>query len=129
MYVLDAHLQCADFITIWDEEVRVGLYVGTSQIHAGNVSLILNPSTGHVSPQFHVVFDETVSTIPSLKNGSIPYSWKFICENIRELATYKDFNLADLWSIPEWESGVKVNIKRDATNNFSTTRRRCINKL
>ena len=47
--------------------MRVGAYVGRYPIHAGNVSLILNLSTGHVSPQFHIVFDENVSTVPSLK--------------------------------------------------------------
>ena len=65
-----------------------------------------------VSPQFHVVFDETFSTVPSLKTGSIPASWTFICENNRELATYKDFNLSDLWSKSEQESGVKFDIQR-----------------
>ena len=67
MYVLDAHLKGASFIPKWDEQVRVGAYIGRSPIHAGNVSLILNLSTGHFSPQFHVVFDETFSTVPSLK--------------------------------------------------------------
>ena len=86
--------------------MRLGAYVGRSPIHAGNVSLILNRSTGHVTPQFHVVFDKTFSTVPSLKNGSVPASWKFVCENNRELATYKYFNLADLWSKSERESGV-----------------------
>ena len=81
--------------------MRVGAYVGRFPIHAGNVSLILNLSMGHVSPQLHVVFDETFSTVPSLKNGSIPASWTFICENSRELAMYEDFNLADLWSKSE----------------------------
>ena len=64
VYVLDARLQGAGFIPKWDEQVRVDAYDGRSQIHAGNVSLILNLSTGHVSPQFHVVFDETFSTVP-----------------------------------------------------------------
>ena len=67
VYVLDAWLQGASFIPKWDEWVRVGAYVGRSPIQAGNVSLILNLSTGHVSPQFHVVFDGTFSTLPSLK--------------------------------------------------------------
>ena len=98
VYVLDARLQGAGFIPKWDERVRVGAYVGRSPIHAGNVSLILNISTGHVSPQFHVVFNETFYTVPSLKTGSIPASWNVICKNNRELATYKDFNLADRWS-------------------------------
>ena len=101
VYVLDARLQGDGFILKWDEQVRVGAYVGRYQIHAGNFFLILNLSTGHVSPQFHVVFDKTFSTVPSLKTGSIPASWNFICKNNRELATYEDFNLADLWGKSE----------------------------
>ena len=113
VYVLDARLQCASFIPKWDERMRVGAYVGLSPINAGNVSLVLNISTGHV--QFHVVFDKTFSTVQRLKYGSVPASWNFICENNKELATYKYFNLADLWSKSERESGVKFNIQRDAT--------------
>ena len=116
VYVIDARLQGDIFIPKWDERVRVGAYVGRSPIQAGNISLILNLSTGHVSPQFQVNFDETSSTVPSLKNGSVPASWKFICENNRELATYEDFNLADLWSKSERESGVKFDIQKDKTN-------------
>ena len=67
MYVLDTRFQGASFIPKWDERVRVGAYVGRSPIHAGNVSLILNLSTGHVSPKFHVVFEKIFSTVPSLK--------------------------------------------------------------
>ena len=64
MYVIDACLQGAGFIPKWDKQVRVGAYVGIPPIHVGNVSLILNISTGQISPQFHVVFDETFSTVP-----------------------------------------------------------------
>ena len=80
----------------------------------------INFSTGHVNPQFHVVFAETYSTVPALKIGSVPASWKFISENIRQLTTYEDLNLADLWSKSERESGVKFDIQTDATNkNFN----------
>ena len=82
----------------------------------GNVSLILNPSTGHISPKFYVVLDITFSTVPSQKKGSIPASWKFICKNNRELAMYEDFNLADLWSKSERESGVKFDIQWDSNS-------------
>ena len=116
VYIINARLQGAGFIPKWSERVRVGAYVGRSPIHAGKFSLILNIFTGHVSPQFHVVFGETFSIVPSLKNGSVPDSWKFICENNIELATYKDLNLADLWSKYGRESGVKFNIQKDATN-------------
>ena len=50
------------------------------------------------------------------KNGSVPASWKLICEKNRELSTDKDFNLADLWRKSEQESGVKFDIQKDATN-------------
>ena len=36
----------------------------------------------------------------------------------RELARYEDYNLADLWSKFEQESGVKIYIQRDATIKF-----------
>ena len=56
VYVLDARLQGASFIPKWDKLVRVGTYIRRSPNHAGNVSLIINISSGHISPQFHVVF-------------------------------------------------------------------------
>ena len=86
VYVLNAQLQGAIFITKWEDQVRLGANVGRSLIQAGNVSLILNLSTGHVIPQFHVLFNKTFSTVPSLENGSVPDSWKFVGENNRELA-------------------------------------------
>ena len=67
VYVLDARLQGASFIPKWDKRVIVGAYVGRYPIHAGNVSLVLNISTGHVSPQFHVVFDGKILLLNHLK--------------------------------------------------------------
>ena len=114
--MLNARLQDVSFIPKWDNLARGGAHVGRYPIYAGNVSLILNLSTGHVSSQFHVVFDETFSTVPSLKKRSVPASWDLIWENNRELATNEEFNLADLWSKSEQESGVKFDIQKDATN-------------
>ena len=42
----------------WDPRSRVGIYLGPSPCHAGNISLILNPATGLASPQFHVAHDD-----------------------------------------------------------------------
>ena len=42
---------------------RLGVYVGHSQIHSGNVVLVLNPETMNVSPQYHVVFDNGFTTV------------------------------------------------------------------
>ena len=62
------------------------------------------------------MFKETFSTVPSLKNGSIPALWTFICKNNRKLATHEDFNMVDLWSKSERESGVKFDSQRDSTS-------------
>eukprot|EP00957_Ditylum_brightwellii_P052110 3951951-Ditylum_brightwellii.AAC.1 len=44
-------------------------------MHAGNVYLVLNPRIGHVSPQYHVVFDDSFSVVPHLQNSITPPLW------------------------------------------------------
>ena len=51
----------------WEPLSRSGIYIGHSPFHAGSVALVLNPETGHVSPQFHVVFDDEFSTVPFIR--------------------------------------------------------------
>ena len=41
----------------WNPRARVGVYLGHSPCHVGNIALVLNPKTLRVSPQFHIVFD------------------------------------------------------------------------
>ena len=56
----------------WEPRSRVGIYLGHSPTHAGSVAMVLNPRTLHVSPQYHAVFDDNVSTVKSMVNGEIP---------------------------------------------------------
>ncbi len=44
----------------------MGIYVGRSPSHASNVSLVLNPRTGHVSHQFHALYDDDFTTVSYL---------------------------------------------------------------
>ena len=53
----------------------MGIYVGRSPSHASNVGLILNPRTGHVSPQYHVVYDDDFTTVPYLHTAAVPLHW------------------------------------------------------
>jgi hypothetical protein len=53
----------------------MGIYVGCSPSHTSNVALILNPRTGHVSPQFHVVFNDDFTTVQYLCTGMVPPHW------------------------------------------------------
>jgi len=64
VFILDAANQGSIGTSKWEPRSHIGIYLGNSPCHAGSVALVLNLCTGHVSPQFHVVFDDEFSTIP-----------------------------------------------------------------
>ena len=63
VYVLDSRLQSGRSLPKWRTKARIGIYLGTSPRHSRKVALVLNMMTGHVSPQFHVVFDDLFETL------------------------------------------------------------------
>ena len=66
VYVLQAPLQTGQPVSKWLPRARLGIYIGMSPKHAKSVSLVLNPRTGLVSPQFHVKHDDSFETVQSL---------------------------------------------------------------
>ena len=73
VYVLKNDLQTAGSqIPKWDPRARLGIYLGHSPCHAGSIALVMNPRTLHVSPQFHVVYDDDFTTVPAMRSGDIP---------------------------------------------------------
>jgi hypothetical protein len=121
VFVLRAPLQSGFGVPRWDPRTRVGLYLGVSDSHAGTVALVLNLQTGHVSPQYHVVFDDDFTTVESLRlpgHSVDPATWKQLCEtsyesfadservealNISELFTEPDESTADSNARPSSE--------------------------
>lgn len=63
VYVLDRQLPEGKSLPKWDQKSRVGLYLGSSPRHSRRVALVLNLQTGHVSPQFHVLFERRVRDV------------------------------------------------------------------
>jgi hypothetical protein len=96
-YVLDARLQGGSKIPRWEPRSHVGVYLGHLPLHANNVALILNLSTGHVSPQYHVVYDDTFSTVDSIRTEKVPPNWSTLCSTSQELAMDENFAL-----LPDW---------------------------
>ena len=47
---------------LWEPRSRIGVHLGHSHFHAGSVALVFNPTTGHVSSQYHIVIDDDFST-------------------------------------------------------------------
>jgi hypothetical protein len=74
----------------------IGIYVGHSPQHAGNVALILNPQTGCTSPLYHVVFDNDFTTVNDIKNSLTPSTWQQLVSKY-EGASEVDYDLAKLW--------------------------------
>ncbi len=96
VYVLDAALQGHGKLPRYTKRARIGIYLGHSPQHAGNVALVLNPETGHVSPQYHVVFDDDFTTVADIDQGKEPANWEKLSSTY-EAATNQDFDLAKLW--------------------------------
>ena len=63
--MLDPKLQDGKKIPKWNPKTWRGLFLGISPEHSSSVGRILNLRTGHVSPQFHVVYDDLFSSVSS----------------------------------------------------------------
>jgi hypothetical protein len=68
IYVLDKSLQDGKKIPRWRPRSNRSVYMGVSQSHASSVPLALNVSTGSITPQFHIVFDDWFATVSSSSN-------------------------------------------------------------
>ena len=80
VYVLDEKLQGSGGLPKWEPRSRAGVFLGHSPTHAGNVAMVLHLQTGHVSCQYHLVFDDTFSTVPHLRNHTKPPNWHYLVE-------------------------------------------------
>ena len=91
-YILDACLHSYGGASPpkWEPRSRIEVYLGHSPFHAGNVTLVLNPTTWRVSPQYHVVFIDDFTTVPYMQAGTLPPNWGDIFEHSCETATAKD---------------------------------------
>ena len=90
VYVLEPALQDGKKIPKWQPRARLGMFMGFSQVHSSLVPLVLNVSTGFISPQYHVVFDDKFSTVNSLsREDSIDDQWANIFKLDKEF--YLDF--------------------------------------
>ena len=81
-YVLDSRLHSGiGGVPKWEPRASLRIYVGLSPLHSTNVAMVLNPYTGLVSPQYHVVFDDHFLTLEGLRLNSVPESWTRLCES------------------------------------------------
>ena len=97
MYVLDSRLQDGHGnIPKWDTRSRAVIYLGHSTVHANSVALVLNPNTGHVSPQFHF-FNNPLTTVSHMSNGTVPSNWGDLVEESSEEILLERFSFRNTW--------------------------------
>jgi hypothetical protein len=76
-YALDGHIQSGKKGPKWENRARLAIYLGPSLQHAKSVGLLLSLTTGLVSPQFHVRFDDAFDTLRfGAKN--VPSNWQHL---------------------------------------------------
>ena len=78
VFALQNELANGNTIPKWSPRARLRINLGPSPVHARNVYLVLNITTGLVSPQFHVKFDDLFETTKyaQLDSGSSYSTWK-----------------------------------------------------
>jgi hypothetical protein len=101
-YILDHCLQLGEgIIPKFEPRVRMGVYVGWSLPHAANVSLILNPRTGHISPQFHVIYIDDFTTVPYLCTATVPPQWDALVNLSATIQLYTEKKNGTWQSLPK----------------------------
>jgi hypothetical protein len=82
----------------------MGIYVGCSPSYTSNIELILNPRTGHVSPQFHVVFNDDFTMVPYLCTSMVPPHWADLVRSSAMIQMYTEKQVETWQSIPDLET-------------------------
>jgi hypothetical protein len=77
-YVLEPKLQKGGVkIPKWAPRSRQAIFVGFSKLHSSLAGLVLNRTTGSITCQFHLLFDDMFSTVHSA-DESVPDSWNHL---------------------------------------------------
>ena len=79
-YMLDPKLQDGKKIPQWKPRSHRGVFLGFGKKYASSVPLVLNPTTSHISPQFHVILNDLFLTVISkVESDKPPLEWDDLC--------------------------------------------------
>ena len=102
-YVLNPKLVEGQKIPKWDPRSRQGKFVGYSKNHATSAGLILNRRTGYISPQFHVLYDDSFESVPGCDENQnqslLEVDWPRIID--RQGGSEINYDLEDIQEVPD----------------------------
>ncbi len=111
VFALQNELAAGNSISKWSPRARLGLNLGPSPMHARNVYLVLNLSTGLVSPQFHCRFDDFFETT---KHGApdlvVSNAWQVLA-GFERVAAVKTTNQSSTLAQRETPSDTRIPSK------------------
>jgi hypothetical protein len=120
--VLDASLQDGKKIPKWNPWACLDLFLVFSDLHSSLMPLVLNVDMGHISPQFHVIFDNKFKTVTSLAIGeSLDKQSADIFWLGRECFLDVDYDINDQLILPLLSDIIKLYSKTKADQpNFES---------
>ena len=120
VYVLDPSLQAGKKIPRWEPRSKRGVFCGLSNIHLSEVPQVLNLTTGSITTQFHVIFDDRFTTVPSIAREEEPPShWADLClENTTFIPTDSNVPLSQEWrSSAESDQDKRTHIRSNRVHD------------
>ena len=85
VYVFAQPMQDGGHQHKWKERSSMGIYLGRSPDHARNVALLLDQTTGFVSPQYHVQFDRAFGNVQEKSRGTLELNWQVKAEFVQKV--------------------------------------------
>ena len=76
-YTLNYCLQNGQKLPKWELRAQRGIFLGISKQHSSNITQLLHLSSGIISPQYHVVFDNYFQMVSSTE-VNVPQSWESV---------------------------------------------------
>jgi hypothetical protein len=114
VYVLDPKIQQGQKLPRWAPRSKKGMFLGLSQQHASEVPLVINLGTGSITTQFHVVFDDMFTTVPSIeRDNEAPEHWAELC---LENSTHLMLDSPPEHLNDDWLTAEELEIKRRRQN-------------
>ena len=123
VYVLEKSLQDGKKIPKWRPRSNRSIYMGISHKHASSVPLALSTSTGAITPQFHVVFDDWFATVGSDHDALPDFSsdeWNKMFGSSRYQYVMDEDQLDDDQT-DDWTETLKAQLKSDEISNVQDT--------
>ena len=120
VYVLNPSLQAGKKIPRWEPRSKRGVFCGLSTIHSSEVPQVLNLTTGSITTQFHVVFDDLFTTVPSIGREEDPPShWADLClDNTTFILTDNPPPLSHEWrSKADTEDDFRIDQRSNRVRN------------